>query len=95
MRGFTHEGAGSPEWYTPPEVFSALGLTFDLDPCAPPLPAASWIPAARRYTLPVDGLAEPWEGRICAEAVRRSGLGVCADLVGDRGLELAAAVAPP
>jgi hypothetical protein len=26
----------SVEWYTPPEIFEALGLTFDLDPCAPP-----------------------------------------------------------
>jgi hypothetical protein len=25
----------SDEWYTPPEIFDALGLTFDLDPCSP------------------------------------------------------------
>jgi hypothetical protein len=64
--GFTHEppAGGTPEWYTPPSLFGALGLDFDLDPCAPPLPAAAWIPARRRYSLPVDGLAQPWEGRV-------------------------------
>lgn len=65
-RGFTHEppAGGSPEWYTPPDLFAALGLKFDLDPCAPALPAAAWIPARERYTLPVDGLAQPWRGRV-------------------------------
>jgi hypothetical protein len=48
------------DWYTPPEIFTALGLEFDLDPCAPPRPAASWIPANVRYSLPQDGLALPW-----------------------------------
>jgi hypothetical protein len=52
------------EWWTPPHVFDALGLRFDLDPCAPPLPAASWIPAARRYSVADDGLAQPWTGRV-------------------------------
>jgi len=35
--GFTHESARneSVDWYTPPELFDALGLTFDLDPCSP------------------------------------------------------------
>lgn len=66
MSGFTHEPpvGGSPEWYTPPDIFRALGLEFDLDPCAPRLPAASWIPARKRYSLPVDGLTEPWFGRV-------------------------------
>jgi hypothetical protein len=45
------------DWYTPDSIFSALGITFDLDPCAPPLPAATWIPAAYRISLPNDGLA--------------------------------------
>ncbi len=66
MTGFTHEppAGGTPEWYTPPWVFAALGVNFDLDPCAPPLPAAAWIPARRRYTLAEDGFAQAWEGRI-------------------------------
>jgi hypothetical protein len=64
--GFTHEppAGGSPEWYTPPAIFGALGLRFDLDPCAPALPAADWLPVERRYSPPVDGLLEPWEGRV-------------------------------
>lgn len=62
----SHEpgAGGSPEWYTPPEIFRALGLTFDLDPCAPPLPEASWIPARERYTQPQDGMALPWNGSV-------------------------------
>jgi hypothetical protein len=56
--------AKTVEWYTPPEVFTALGLEFDLDPCSPPLPAADWIPAKRRYSLPVNGMIQPWDGRI-------------------------------
>lgn len=53
------------EWYTPPEVFEALGLGFDLDPCAPKPPAAEWIPARERYSLPEEnGLALPWRGRV-------------------------------
>jgi DNA (cytosine-5)-methyltransferase 1 len=64
--GFVHEppAGGSPEWYTPPEVFGALGIEFDLDPCAPPLPRAHWIPARRRISLPDDGMQAPWSGRV-------------------------------
>jgi DNA N-6-adenine-methyltransferase (Dam) len=56
-----NEGATS-EWWTPPSVFEAIGLEFDLDPCAPPLPAAPWLPVADRYSIPQDGLSEPWGG---------------------------------
>jgi hypothetical protein len=64
--GFGHEppAGGSCEWYTPPEIFRALGLPFALDPCAPPWPRADWIPAARRYSPPDDGLELPWFGRV-------------------------------
>src|ERR1700749_4562127 len=52
----------SVEWYPPPGIFEALGLEFDLDPCAPPggLP---WIPAKRFLSIEDDGLTQPWEGR--------------------------------
>lgn len=62
----SHEppAGGAPDWYTPPEIFRALDLEFDLDPSAPALPRASWIPARRRISLPDDGLAATWEGRI-------------------------------
>jgi hypothetical protein len=66
VRGFTHEpgAGGSPEWFTPPEIFTALDLAFDTDPCAPAPHLAPWIPASLRYSLPVDGLAQPWYGRV-------------------------------
>lgn len=53
----------SDDIYTPPAVFDALELQFDLDVCAPEggLP---WIPAKRHYSLKDDGLAQPWEGLI-------------------------------
>lgn len=56
------EGA-SIEWYTPPGIFEALGLRFDLDPCAPPggLP---WIPADRFYSIEDEGLTQAWAGRV-------------------------------
>jgi hypothetical protein len=61
-----HSLPGDPltvEWYTPPPIFDALGLEFDLDPCGPPggLP---WGRAARTISLPSDGLLERWDGRV-------------------------------
>lgn len=53
----------SCEWYTPPHIFEALGLSFGMDPCAPPggLP---WIPAERAYSIEDDGLSLPWLGTV-------------------------------
>lgn len=62
MGGRLLEG-GTNEWYTPPEIFTALDLTFDLDPCAPE-GGVSWIPAERHYSIKDDGLLQPWEGRV-------------------------------
>lgn len=53
---------GSDDWYTPPEIFDALGLTFDLDPCSPG--AGHWVPARRIYTKADNGLTKPWEGLV-------------------------------
>lgn len=50
----------SDDWYTPPEIFIALGLKFDLDPCSPG--AAHWVPAEAVFTKADDGLARPWRG---------------------------------
>lgn len=66
-KGWAHphlpnEGRTS-EWYTPPHVFEALGLIFDLDPCAPP-GGVPWIPAWNYYTAAEDGMASPWWGRV-------------------------------
>ena len=48
----------SDDWYTPPAIFDALGLTFDLDPCSPG--PGHWVPARRVYTIADDGLSKPW-----------------------------------
>lgn len=64
--GFVHEAPGrgaSVEYYTPPSIFEALGLEFDLDPCHPRL-WLPWTPAFERYSLPEDGLTLPWFGRV-------------------------------
>lgn len=52
------------EWYTPPSVFDALGLTFDLDPASPGAAAVPWVPAAEHFTIRENGLMQPWSGRI-------------------------------
>lgn len=51
------------ERYTPPVVFDALGVTFDLDVASPP-GGVPWIPAARYYTAADDGLAQSWNGLV-------------------------------
>jgi hypothetical protein len=64
--GFAHEkqnGGATVEWYTPGWVFERIDMTFDLDPCSP-AGGLDWVPAARHYALPQDGLSMPWIGRI-------------------------------
>lgn len=51
--------AGTTTWLTPPHIIDALG-PFDLDPCAHP----GWVTAGRHITLPTDGLAADWSGRV-------------------------------
>jgi hypothetical protein len=65
MTGFRHETSygESVEWYTPPEIFQALGLVFDLDPAAP-AGGLSWVPAKRFLSRADDGLTQPWQGRV-------------------------------
>ena len=50
----------SSEWYTPPHIFEALGLTFDLDPCAPPEGYTWTVPARSKFTEQDDGLLSVW-----------------------------------
>lgn len=63
--GFTHESqnAASVEWYTPPSIFSTMGVTFDIDVCAPKggLP---WIPAKQSFCIEDDGLSQEWVGNV-------------------------------
>lgn len=65
-KGFGYENplGRTTEWYTPPEIFEALKIEFDLDPCSPGKDIVPWIPAKTHYTIKDDGLAKPWFGRI-------------------------------
>jgi hypothetical protein len=51
------------EVYTPPHIFEALGLEFDLDVCGP-IGGLDWIPAKKTFSLKDDGLAQAWYGRV-------------------------------
>lgn len=53
----------SDDYYTPPYIFEALGVTFDMDVSAPP-GGVPWIPARRSIDVIEDGLATPWEGLV-------------------------------
>lgn len=50
-------------WFTPPHVFTALGLRFDVDVAAPP-GGVPWVPADSHYSELDDGLLQPWHGRV-------------------------------
>lgn len=52
----------SDDWYTPPEIFEALNIKFDLDPCSPG--HNHWVPAHKVYTKEDDGLKQPWNGAV-------------------------------
>lgn len=56
-------GGETNEWYTPPEIFRALGCAFDIDVAAP-VGGVPWVPAERHYSYHDDGLAQSWEGRV-------------------------------
>jgi hypothetical protein len=51
----------SDVWLTPPDILRALG-PFDLDPCSPR--CRPWKTAKRHISLPDDGLAAQWRGRV-------------------------------
>ena len=53
----------SDDYYTPPFIFEALGLEFDLDVCAPP-GGVPWIPAKRSLSMVDDGLTSEWKGLV-------------------------------
>lgn len=53
------------EWFTPLSIFSALGLTFDLDPAHPGKDNLHCcVPARKIYTKVDDGLHQPWHGLV-------------------------------
>lgn len=60
MGGRLHYGA-SCEWYTPPHIFDAIGISFDLDPCSP-VGGIPWVPA--RHHFSESGLDREWFGSV-------------------------------
>tara|TARA_R100001480_G_scaffold150705_1_gene151577 strand:+ start:5 stop:514 length:510 start_codon:yes stop_codon:yes gene_type:complete len=60
-----HENPGgvvqSNEWYTPPEVFTALKVNFDLD-VASPKEKIPWLPTEFWFSKDDDGLKKDWFG---------------------------------
>lgn len=52
----------SNEWYTPPDVFNALGCKFGMDVAHPGYSVVDWIPA--RSLATVDSLNCVWRGFI-------------------------------
>lgn len=57
-----HEQAvgASDEWYTPPRIFEAMRVEFDLDPAHPGSDLAEWVPAKQVITVANCGLKSPW-----------------------------------
>src|SRR5262249_4266353 len=55
------------DWYTPPEIFKALRLVFDLDPCSPG--RDHWVPGKKIYTIDDDGPPRALDHRV-ARVVR-------------------------
>ncbi len=49
--------------YTPPFIFEALGVKFDMDVSAPQ-GGVPWIPAKQSLSVIDDGLATEWIGRV-------------------------------
>lgn len=52
----------SDDWYTPPAMLEAIGLTYDLDPCSPG--PHHWVPARAVFTKDDDGLSRDWSGLV-------------------------------
>lgn len=52
------------DWYTPPWLFAAAGIVFDLDVAAPVDPARRTCPARQYLTAVEDGLLTPWTGTV-------------------------------
>ena len=63
LAGHESQRAVSVDWFTPSWIFEALGLSFDLDPCAP-VGGVPWVPAANHYSAYDNGLTKPWTGRV-------------------------------
>jgi len=69
----------SDDYYTPPWLFKALNVEFDMDVCVP-AGGVPWIPAKQSLSIIEDGLMTPWIDKfithgngICLIACSRSG----------------------
>lgn len=54
------------EWYTPPHVFKAMGVTFDQDVASPGAAIVPWIPALAHITA--NSLTTEWVGFVWMNA---------------------------
>lgn len=63
-----HFTSNTPEWYTPERIIDLVVEVFgqiDLDPCSnSDDPATANVPARKRYTAQIDGLAQQWFGKV-------------------------------
>ena len=59
---YNHTSAGD-EFFTPKFIFDALQVDFDLD-VSSPLGLDTHVPAATRFTIEQDGLAQRWFGNV-------------------------------
>lgn len=65
----TDDETSTIDWWTPPEIFGAMGWPrFDLDVCSPGPDIVDWIPAARHLTEKEDGLSSSWSGFVWMNA---------------------------
>lgn len=62
-----HERPGATdEWFTPPHVFDALGIEFDMDVAHPGRELVPWVPA--REIITSDSLTQLWSGCVWMNA---------------------------
>ena len=50
------------EWFTPPEIFEAMEVEFDIAVASPGPRKVPWIPARKHFTVRDNGLKQPWQG---------------------------------
>ena len=70
------------DWLTPPHIIESLGQ-FDLDPCASV--DQPWDTARKMISLPNDGLACEWDGRVWLNAPYGKELYVWLERLADHG----------
>lgn len=58
----SHQGKND-DCYTPPEIFHAMNIEFEMDVCAP-VGGLPWIPARKFLSELDDGLTAEWHGSV-------------------------------